>query len=72
MSSALSTAVSGINSAVSRATQAAGNIVKASSTENNLDKNLVNLSTATTDVAANAAVIKTAKKEQKALLDILA
>jgi len=70
MSSALSIAVNGINAAVSRATQSASNIVNASSTGTNLDSDLVNVKVASTDVAANAAVIRATEKEQKALLDI--
>ncbi len=72
MSSALSTAITGLSSAVARATQSAGNIVKASSTGKNLDGDLVNLKVASTDYAANAVVIKKEEKMQKALLDILA
>jgi len=76
MSSALSIAVGGINQAINRATQAATNIVNASSTKNNSEKNvdgdLVAIKSAGTDVAINATVIKTEHKMQKALLDILA
>ncbi|MDE1900384.1 MAG: hypothetical protein KGI37_01925 [Alphaproteobacteria bacterium] len=72
MSSALSIAVGGINASVARATQSATNIVNASSTGNNLDANLVSLNTDQTDVAANAAVIRTVKKMDQSLLDILA
>ncbi len=70
MSSAFTTAVNGINSAVSRATQSASNIVKASSTGKNVDTDLVNIKSASIDVAANAVVIKEEEKIQKALLDI--
>ncbi len=72
MSDALSIAVNGINSAVSRATQSASNIANASLTGKNIDGDLINLRTTSTDVAANVAVIKTAEKNQKALLDIIA
>ena len=70
MSSVLSTAVRGLNQAVARVTQSANNIVNASSTGKNLDKNLVDMNVSKTDYAANAAVIKTARKMDKALLDI--
>ena len=71
MSTILSTAVSGLNSAVSRATQSARNIVNASSTGKNIDKDLVDVNKDKTDYAANAAVIKTTRKMEKALLDIM-
>lgn len=70
MSSALSIAANGITSAVSRATQSAANIVNASSTGKNIDTDLINLNQSSTDVAANAAVLKIAEKMDKALLDI--
>ena len=70
MSGILSTAVSGLNRAVSRATQSANTIVNASSTGENLDKGLVDLNVSKTEYAANAAVIKAAKKMDDALLDI--
>jgi flagellar hook protein FlgE len=70
MSDALSIAVNGLNQAVSHATQSAGNIANASLTGTNVDGDLVNLSVAKTDYAANATVIKTEEKMQKALLDI--
>jgi flagellar basal body rod protein FlgC len=70
MSDALSVAVNGLNASVSRATQFAGNIVKASSTGKNLDGSLVGIKTESVDYAANATVIKTEEKLQKALLDI--
>jgi hypothetical protein len=70
MSNALLTAVNGINSAVSRATQSATSIVNSSSTGGNLDANLININADSTDVAANVAVIKTVDKMDKALLDI--
>ena len=70
MSSALSIAANGINSAVSRATQSAVNIVNASSTGENLDADLININQSSTDVSANAAVLKIAEKMDKALLDI--
>ncbi len=72
MSSVLSAAINGLSSTVARATQSAGNIVKASSTGKNLDGDLVNLKAASTDYAANAVVIKKEENMQKALLDILA
>ncbi len=70
MSSALSTAVNGINAAVARTTQSVGNIVNASSTGNNLDANLVAVGINAANVATDAAVIKTVDKMNKALLDI--
>ncbi len=70
MSGALSIAANGINQAVSRATQSAANIANASLTGNNIDTDVINLSVASTDVATNAAVIRAAEKNQKALLDI--
>ncbi len=70
MSNALSIAVSGINSAVAQAAQSANIIVNASSTGGSVDGALVNLKVASVDVAANAAVIRTADKMNKALLDI--
>ncbi|MDR3423828.1 MAG: hypothetical protein P4M13_01945 [Alphaproteobacteria bacterium] len=70
MIGALSTAVLGLHSAVSSATQSAGNVVKASSTGKNLDGDLVNLKTASVNYAADAAVVKTVGKMEKALLDI--
>ena len=72
MSDALSIAVNGLNSSVARATQSARNIVKASSTGENLDVSLVNLRTERTNVTAAAAVIKTVHIMDKALLDIKA
>ena len=70
MSSALSTAVNGINASVAHATHAAASIVKASSTGTNVDTSLVKIKAERTAVAAEAAVIKTEAKNQKALLDI--
>lgn len=70
MSDVLSTAISGMNSAVSNATQSARDIVNASSTGKNLDASLVNMKVAQVDYAANAAVVKIAKKMSDALLDI--
>ena len=70
MSDALSIAVNGLNNAVSRVTQSASNIVNASSTGKNLDSDLVDLKTDSTNYAANAAVIKAVEKDNKALLDI--
>ncbi|MGB9152581.1 MAG: flagellar basal body rod C-terminal domain-containing protein [Alphaproteobacteria bacterium] len=70
MSNALSIAVNGLNSAASLAVKSATNIVNSSSTGNNVDGALVTLSSASTDYAANAAVIKTVDKMNKALLDI--
>lgn len=69
MSNALSLAINGINSAVSLASQSATNIVNASSTGQNT-ADIVNVKIASTDMAANAAVIKTVAKMNKALLDI--
>ena len=71
MSGALSIAVGGIKQAINRASQAENTIVNASSTGGNVDGSLVALKIASTDVATNAAVIKTEHKMQKALLDIL-
>jgi len=70
MSNALSIAVNGINATVSRATQSASNIANASLTGKNIDSDLINLRASVTNVAANADVIKTEEKNQKALLDI--
>jgi hypothetical protein len=70
MFSSLSAAGTGLYQAVARATQSAGNVVNASSTGKNIDADMVNLKIASTDVAANAAVVKTSEKMQKALLDI--
>jgi len=70
MSDVLSTAITGLNSAVSRATHSANDIVNASSTGKNLDASLVNLKASQVDYAANAAVVKIAKKMSDALLDI--
>ena len=72
MFSALPTAVSGLTQSVARATQSASNIANASLTGKNVDEDLVKLSMAKTDYAANATVIKTEQKMQKALLDIKA
>jgi fibrillarin-like rRNA methylase len=71
MSSAITTAVNGINKSVAQATQAASNIANASLTGKNIDGDAVKIKAASTDVAANAAVIRAEKKNQKALLDIL-
>ena len=70
MSSALSKAINGLHQTVTRATQSVGNIVNGSSTGKNIDGDLVNLKAASIDYAANATVIKTESKMQKALLDI--
>ena len=70
MSSVLSTAVTGLYRSVSRATQSADNIANASLTGKNPDKDLIDLSEDKAAFAANATVIKTAEKMQKALLDI--
>ena len=70
MSSALSIAVNGFNASVAKATQAVGNIVNASSTGKNVDGDLIKLKAASTGASENAAIIKTEKKTQKALLDI--
>jgi len=70
MSNALSVAINGINAAVSLASRSANNIVNASSTGKNVDGDLINVGVASTDMAANAAVIKTVDKMNKALLDI--
>ncbi len=70
MSDALSFAINGLNSSVARATQFTRDIVNASSTGKNVEGGLVGLQGAKTDYAANATVIKTVQKEQKALLDI--
>jgi len=72
MFSALPTAVTGLYQAVARATQSANNIANASLTGKNVDEDLVKLSMAKTDYAANAVTIKTEQKMQKALLDIKA
>jgi len=71
MSSAIQTAVNGITQAVSQATQSAAGIVNASSTGKNIDGDLINLKIDSTQVSANAAVIRTSEKTQKALLDIV-
>jgi len=71
MSDALSIAVNGLNASVARTTQSVGNIVNASSTGNNLDANLVKISAEKTNIAADADVIKTVRKEQQSLIDIL-
>jgi hypothetical protein len=71
MSNALSIAVNGVNSAISSALKSTTTIVNGSSTGQNVDGALVNLQAASKDVAANAAVIRTVQKTQKALLDIL-
>jgi hypothetical protein len=72
MSSAISTAVNGLNNAVTRIANATSNIVNASSKSSKIDLNadVISSKIAQTDYAANAAVIKTAEKNQKALLDI--
>jgi flagellar hook protein FlgE len=70
MSSALSIAVNGLNASVAKATQAASNIVNASSTGGNVDGSLIALKSASTGFKADAAVIKTVDKMNKALLDI--
>jgi flagellar hook protein FlgE len=70
MSTVFSTAVSGINNAVARASQSANNIANASLTGKNLDRDLVNVKLARNDVAVNATVIKAEHKMQKALIDI--
>jgi len=72
MFSPLSAAGTGLAQAVSRATQSADNVVNASSTGKNIDGDMVNLAVAKTDAAANASLIKTEEKMQKALLDIVA
>ena len=70
MSSALQTAVNGINNYVAKATQAAASIVNASSTSGDIDANLVKITTERTNVVAEAAVIKADNKEKKSLIDI--
>jgi hypothetical protein len=72
MCSPLSAAGAGLYQAVARATQSACNVVKASSTGENIDGDMVNLALEKTNVAVNAAVVKTTGQMQKALLDILA
>lgn len=65
-------AVTGLYQSVARATQSASHVVNASSTGENFDEDLVNLQAEKTNVAANVAVIKTERKMESALLDILA
>ena len=72
MFSPLSTALNGLNATVARTTQAAGNIVKASSTGDSTDQNLLAVKQGGTQIAADAAVIKAVNKEQKTLIDMLA
>ncbi|MFA5040568.1 MAG: hypothetical protein WC464_02920 [Bdellovibrionales bacterium] len=72
MFTALSTAVTGINQAVARATQSAGNVVNASSTGKDIARDMVNINVAKTEVAANATVIKTQNEMGKTLLNIIA
>lgn len=72
MSDALSIALNGFNAAVARTTQAANNVVNASSTSENFDSSLVALTTAKANSAADLTVIKTVRKIDQSLLDILA
>ena len=60
------------NASVARTSQSVANMVNASSTGNNLDANMVAVASEKPYVAANAAVIKTVKKMDQALLDIIA
>ena len=71
MSDALSISVNGLTQAVSRVSQAANNIAKASLTGKNSDADVVNLQSNHQDFNANATAIKTERKMQKALLGIL-
>ncbi len=71
MFSPLSTAGTSLYQAVARATQCATNVVNGSSTGENTDSDLVKLKQSETDIAVNAATVKTASKMQKDLLDIL-
>ena len=71
MSTALSLAVNGINNVIVRATQATADLVNASSTgAANVDGDLIQVNQAGNDLAANALVIKTEAKMEKALIDI--
>lgn len=70
MSDALQTIVHGIQRSVSRATQAVNDIVNASSTGQNIDKDMVDVKIASHEVAMQTAVIKADKKMKDALLDI--
>jgi len=70
MSDALQTIVHGIQRSVSRATHAVSNIVNASSTGQNVDKDMVDVKIASHEVAMQTAVIKADKKMKDALLDI--
>jgi hypothetical protein len=72
MFSPLFVLANGLSQAVSRATQCAGNVVKASSTGKNVDGDVVNLVSAKEDFSANAAALKAEEKRQEALLDIKA
>jgi hypothetical protein len=74
MSGILSIAVSGLNSAAQRFANATSSIVNASSTGGSGDVTPALVSTIAdkTDYAANAAVVKTVEKTDKALLDIIA
>jgi flagellar hook-associated protein FlgK len=70
MFGSLSATATGLYQAVARATQSANNIANASLTGKNIDEDMVNLIKAQTDYAANAKVIQTEGKMQRALLDI--
>ncbi|MDD3372034.1 MAG: hypothetical protein PHE27_09450 [Alphaproteobacteria bacterium] len=70
MFSPLSSVGTGLYQAVSRATQSATSVVKASSTGENIDENMVALVKANADLEANVAALKAQQKMQRALLDI--
>ena len=71
MFNALSSAVTGLYQAVSRATQSANNIANASLTGKNIDEDMIKMNVAKTEVEANVAVIKTENEMRKSLIDIL-
>ena len=70
MSEAISTAINGLDLSVSRVSQSTGNIVNALSTGKNTDGDLVAISAASVNYAANATVIKIARKMESTLIDI--
>ncbi len=69
MTAILNVALSGLSKATGQAANALSNIVNASSTKS-IDSSLVALQESKIDYQANAAVIKTAEKTEKSLLDI--
>lgn len=71
MIAAINLALSGLSNSATRAANTVSNIVNASST-GQLDQSLISLQEASIDYQSDAAVIKTAEKAEKSLLDIKA